>query len=91
MRTNNALVFKSQNLLLKHNLKFWSLGSADCPSQEVGPSATLPEVSAGAPISVFLRGPSGQGRRTVHMSQNEFGQRRRVFGSLYYRLSGVFT
>jgi hypothetical protein len=51
----------------------------------------LPEVSPGAPVSVFLRGPSGRGGQTVRMSQDEFGQGHCVFESLYYGLSGVFS
>jgi hypothetical protein len=44
------------------------------PSGPVGgPSATLPEKSAGAPVSVSQRGPSGLGGQTDRMSQIEFG------------------
>jgi hypothetical protein len=84
MRANIASVFKHQSLLLKRNLKLLD-------SRVGGPSATLPEVSTGAPVSVFLHGPSDQGRRTVRMSQNEFGQGQCIFESLYYRLFGVFN
>jgi hypothetical protein len=59
-------------------------------SHEARPSATLPEKSTGAPVSVSLRGPFGLGGRTVRISQFEFGKGRCVFENLHYRLSGVF-
>jgi hypothetical protein len=63
----------------------------DRPGQEAGPSSTLPEVSAGALVSVFLCGLSGPRGRTVRMSQNEFGPGWCVFESLYYGMSRVFS
>jgi hypothetical protein len=86
-----TLRFRESKSFVKRNLNYWVLGSADRPGQEGGPSATPPEGSAGAPVSVFLCEPSGQGCRTVRMCQNGFGQGRRFFELLYYRQSGAFA
>jgi hypothetical protein len=42
-------------------------------------------------LSYVVGGPFGPGGRTFRMNQDEFGQGRCIFESLYYGLSGVFS
>jgi hypothetical protein len=58
MRTNNALVFKSQSLLLKSNLKLLNSGVSE-PSEPGGRTVhDSARGSAGVRVPVFLCGPS---------------------------------